>query len=939
MPLKFLSAKHLRLIAPAALLSAASVDGATGVRGLEPIRPDLTQMVALADPMVQANHADGARPERLGMMFRLRFSATCYESGLRPSEFEALVAQTQLLPPSLGNVVDRFYTDTFVWQGDGGIGPSARALPAQLTYSFPDDGTTWGLSGTSRVAPNELNARLTATFGDLDRGREYIRSALAAWAKVSGVTYTEVADDNTPMTGSSDRVATRGDIRIGGLQFDLNGPNGVLAFNGFPSSLGASSVSGGDMAINTSYFNATWFQSTLNDYRALRNTVAHEHGHGLGCIHSVPCDMTKLMEPMIFTSRDMLQRDEIRAAQRNYGDRFAGNQTFNTAHDFGNLTSPVLRSVIVRDLSTNGFSGWNFSRQDFFKFTLGSAQPVTLTATPTGELSNQGQQTFSCNGTFANVDSLVAGNLRIELLDSLGNLLQTSPAQSAGTPATIDAGTLQPGVYGVRVHDTGGNTAANQIVQTYNLLIRVGTAKAPPEAVAGINKRVRAGTTAWFNGSVNSRATETGATLPIAGYDWDFDGDAVLDITDNPQPSFVFPSNGVFPVTLHLTDSLGTTGTHTINVTVFGAGTAVASVLPASGPAGSTVPVTIFGANFRGVTSASQVTVTGGGVTVTGTPVVDPLGTMISGLSFVVAPGAVAGPRGVTITNSDGQGSSGSGSGVFSVGAPPGPPVNDECQGALDWGSATGPLPFTNIGATRSASQNFSGTGCPSAGPIENDVWYAWTAPASGTLSVTTNSAGAGFSTRVALYRSTSGCPPTTGAFRCEDFGGSFTLSVTSGVLYRFQVGSVLEGVTGSAQVILTLTPTTGGCCQPNGSCVVTTDTSCGTGVWLSGSTCNPNICPPPSGACCSSAGCTVETQSDCNTIPGDWRGVGTNCDAPAQTCCFADFNRESGVTVQDIFDYLEAWFTLDPAANYDGAPGVTLQDLFTFLDYWFTGC
>ncbi|MCC6320614.1 MAG: matrixin family metalloprotease [Phycisphaerales bacterium] len=937
----FRSLKHTRRAAPGLLAAcAASAFGSTGIRGLDPIRPDLTQMVCLEDPMPESAGASDDRASRSRLMLALRLSPACYDSTLRPSELEALIAQTQLLPPALGQFSTRYYTDTFVWQGDLDIGPSARALPAHLTYSFPADGTSWGMEPPARVAPNDLNARLVQTFGDIDRGREYLRAALACWRKYSGVTYTEVADDNTLMTGSSDRVATRGDIRIGGLPFSPAGPNGFLAFNGFPSGLGASSIAGGDMAINTSYFTASWYQNATNDYRALRNTAAHEHGHGLGCIHSVPCDTTKLMEPMIFTSRDMLQRDEIRAAQRNYGDRFAGNQTFNTAKHFGDLSSPSVRSVMVRDLSTNGSGGWNFSRNDYFKFTLTSPQPVVLSATPIGELSNQGQQVGGCAGTLADVDSLVAGNLRIELLDATGTLIPpSSPAQASGLPAVIDVGTLAAGTYGVRVYDTGGNIAANQYVQNYDLLIRVNGVNAPPEAIAGIDKRVQAGANAWFNGSVNSRANQTGATLPIGGFDWDFDGDGVLDITDNPQPSFVFPSNGIFPVTLHLTDSLGTTGTDTINVTVFGATTVVSSVIPNSATPGTTVPVTILGANFKGVTAASQIAVSGGGVTVVGTPLVDAIGSQITGLSFVLSSAAVSGPRNVTITNSDGQGSSGVGNGAFSVGAPPGPPVNDECTGALSWGSATGPQPFNNVGATLSASQTFSGTGCPAAGPIENDVWYSWTAPASGTLAVTTNSANVGFASRVALYRITANCPPTAAAFRCEDFGGTFTLNVTAGQLYRFQVGSVTPGITGAAEVILTLTPATGGCCQDSGACTVTTDTGCDTGVWLAASTCNPNICPPPMGACCTSAGCSVETQADCDNIPGDWHGFGTSCDNPSQTCCAADFNGVGGVTLQDLFDYLDAWFASDPAADINGAGGVTLQDLFDYLDLWFTGC
>lgn len=54
---------------------------------------------------------------------------------------------------------------------------------------------------------------------------------------------------------------------------------------------------------------------------------------------------------------------------------------------------------------------------------------------------------------------------------------------------------------------------------------------------------------------------------------------------------------------------------------------------------------------------------------------------------------------------------------------------------------------------------------------------------------------------------------------------------------------------------------------------------------------------------------------------------------------CPADFNREGGVTVQDIFDYLSAWFVNDVAADFNHAGGISVQDIFDYLNAWFTGC
>jgi hypothetical protein len=54
---------------------------------------------------------------------------------------------------------------------------------------------------------------------------------------------------------------------------------------------------------------------------------------------------------------------------------------------------------------------------------------------------------------------------------------------------------------------------------------------------------------------------------------------------------------------------------------------------------------------------------------------------------------------------------------------------------------------------------------------------------------------------------------------------------------------------------------------------------------------------------------------------------------------CPADFNLDESLTVQDIFDFLEAWNNNDPAADFNAADGLTVQDIFDFLAAWNTGC
>ncbi len=54
---------------------------------------------------------------------------------------------------------------------------------------------------------------------------------------------------------------------------------------------------------------------------------------------------------------------------------------------------------------------------------------------------------------------------------------------------------------------------------------------------------------------------------------------------------------------------------------------------------------------------------------------------------------------------------------------------------------------------------------------------------------------------------------------------------------------------------------------------------------------------------------------------------------------CAADFNCSGTVTVQDIFDFLAAYFSDDPRADFNGAGGVSVQDIFDFLAAYFAGC
>jgi hypothetical protein len=57
-----------------------------------------------------------------------------------------------------------------------------------------------------------------------------------------------------------------------------------------------------------------------------------------------------------------------------------------------------------------------------------------------------------------------------------------------------------------------------------------------------------------------------------------------------------------------------------------------------------------------------------------------------------------------------------------------------------------------------------------------------------------------------------------------------------------------------------------------------------------------------------------------------------------APVVCRGDFNHSGGLEIQDIFDYLNAWFAGNPDADFNGG-GLAVQDIFDFLNAWFAGC
>jgi hypothetical protein len=96
-----------------------------------------------------------------------------------------------------------------------------------------------------------------------------------------------------------------------------------------------------------------------------------------------------------------------------------------------------------------------------------------------------------------------------------------------------------------------------------------------------------------------------------------------------------------------------------------------------------------------------------------------------------------------------------------------------------------------------------------------------------------------------------------------------------------------------------------------------------------------------PVGACCQTALCSLTTADSCRLSNGSFRGLGTVCSPPgaSSTCCPADFDRSSALTIADVFAFINAWLGGNLTADFDGGDGLQTTDIFEFLNAWFAGC
>ncbi len=321
-------------------------------------------------------------------------------------------------------------------------GGLAQGDATTITWSFAQDGSPISGYNGEPSAPSNLRAFLGNIYGtnaSSSRAEDQpwfdeFQAVFERWGAVSGVTYVyEANDDGAAIGPSANGVqGVRGDVRISGHYID--GPSNVLAYNFYPTV--------GDMILDTG---DTFYNNTSGNSLRLRNTVAHEAGHGLGLGHVTPTNGTKLMEPSITLGFDGPQLDDILAANRGYGDRLeknGGNNVVATAYNLGtSLSSFTVDTVSIDDDAD----------LDYYRFTVSSATSLNVNVIPIGS-------TYSSNGT--NFNALAQSDLALSVYGTNGTTLIASANITPAGGSESLSNVLLPGsgTYYVRV--TGSANAA-----------------------------------------------------------------------------------------------------------------------------------------------------------------------------------------------------------------------------------------------------------------------------------------------------------------------------------------------------------------------------------------------------------------------------------------------------------------------------------------------
>lgn len=327
-----------------------------------------------------------------------------------------------------------------------------RGQPLTITWSIVPDGTALPGYHSDVWADSNLITRMDAVYGVGNDGkgggtwREHLQYAIDRWGELSGITFVyEPADDGADISSLPGQIGVNGDVRIGGRSFYEN-TAGLVAFNFYPPI--------GDMVINT---DDVVVGSWLSNVQALRNTIGHELGHGLGINHVCPINGTKLMEPNIHIVFDGPQHDDILAVHRGYGDPHENNNLM-TGTSLGTITTISMSNASVDDQSD----------LDVFSFNADAYSMLDATLTPQGQIYLQGG--LNVDGACSSgtpFDSRAVHDLVLEVLDPSGTVMTTVNASAIGESESLVGFVLDfgDGIYRVRARSNSDGVSKTQLYE------------------------------------------------------------------------------------------------------------------------------------------------------------------------------------------------------------------------------------------------------------------------------------------------------------------------------------------------------------------------------------------------------------------------------------------------------------------------------------------
>lgn len=847
-----------------------------------------------------------------------------------------------------------------------------QGQPTTLTYSFVPDGTAIPNINGFGPGTSNLQAFLNGIYSNNPATwKNLYAMVLTRWSQLGNVTYVlENADDGSQLNSLGGSIGVRGDLRFAGMALD--GPSNVLAYNNFPND--------GDMVLDTS---DTYFNTTTNTSRRLRNVLAHEHGHGLGMAHVCPANSTKLMEPFVSTSYDGPQFDDTLNIQRHYGDLRESNDTAATATVISNL-STTLNTIAQLSVDDN-------SDNDYFSFNITAApRLLKVTARPLGTAYNEtGQNQDGSCGTGVSFNPLTVNNLIIDLIAANGTtVLATTDLTAAGTAEVLSEVVNSTGTYYARVR--GGNV---NNIQAYQLEYQLTNG---PATIISVPNGTPSTLTPGIQESFTVRVQSVGETLvgtPQLNY---------RTIASGPFTSvpLVLQSGDVYTATL---PGFLCSASPQFYISAQGSSTGAARL-----PAGTTNFAAILGSTvqifFDNAESNAGWTFGAAGDTATQGlwNWANPSGTTVSGVQ--VQPEDTASGSLCYFTGASAPGASATSADVDGGFTTLISPIIN-CTGYADaivsyarwYTNSSGASP--NIDTLKIDVSTNGGTNWTRA----ETVGPTGTGPGWVTGSFSLLSLGLSPTTQVQVrFIAEDASPDSTVEAAIDDFKvegrqcsdppptGPCCL-VNGQCIINTQTQCQSSGGTQWSSMgncaSANCPPATGSCCFTNGDCLVRTQAQCGGGTWVllgvcdpnpctqpTGSCCfadghctvtleadctgtewtmfgicDPNPCPqPPTGACCNGTVCSVVTSSACASGGGSYLGNNAPClGTPSNpiTCCPANYDQVAGVNSDDLFVFLDDWFgqngSVGPGLSTDmnHTNQVDSDDMFFFLDIWFSGC